>query len=580
MRAKMTLSVAFSAVALSGCATINPYIAPGKNTFSGHKEADGTYYGRLPASRDTAERLAESYRRANVEAASIRQGLAVGLPLLTASALFGASTGQSGNSNFVPAVGFGTAGVLTAAHLTDSPPRARIYNNGRAALACAVAQSGPYLVGKSEYDAYLAPSSQLSARIADVATQKARVDAYLAGKSGQELSYALVAIAQADAALASTTVTQQALGAYRGRMEGAPDRLDETIRRISISVDTQVQRTLASLDDIRAALDGMAPPPSSTTPSSDKTADAQGASPTATAPVSATTQDLNQEAKQLASLSNTLARADQAAKTFLLAMKAREDATAARDCVLQGITTFNVTVPPETTIAPGQNLEIAVESLGGPPKIDVSGPALPSPEVLATAPNRYRVRILTVAATPLGARTVSIISNDGLEDRTIGIVVGTKPATTTQITPPQGETGGAAVGDPMWYSPEVKALLEHGQRGGEPPAAMLETYARSHGKVTIWADSARTTPNADVNKLTADASAIVKASASGGALSPYERWWVTTERVKALQAKLGLAGAGVNGVLDAETRAKIKVRTGGERLSGDFLKSLGLPAPD
>jgi hypothetical protein len=118
----------------------------------------------LLAEHSSAQKQADTYRAAAEQHAGLKTGLAVGLPLLNAAALFHAATVRNDHSDFVPGVGFGSAAALGVGGLLSSPSREAIYLQAQAATLCSMSAFDVYLIDQVDYKTYLSDDKRMADR--------------------------------------------------------------------------------------------------------------------------------------------------------------------------------------------------------------------------------------------------------------------------------------------------------------------------------------------------------------------------------------------------------------------------------
>jgi hypothetical protein len=696
-------------VAAGGCALVSPYRTPLKDsagravTFNGKTEAELNLSDRevLYGARDQAEAMAESYRRAAIDHANAKTGLATSLVGVNTYALFAAATTNlpAHHKHLLPAVGFGSAGALNLGGLLISSPRQAVYLMGREVMLCAKTKTDPYVVARADeslldsrpnapatadpknlaralldlgrrleqsrmeaaglarvigavdnltqaqidLNAALAEAAgpeqrfheaefaraqsrrnlaaaqarkrrnskavaaaQKAADAADQAYIKARdsaepavlkvaelrrnIETYRAqiSASGVSPSSSELGEARQDESrlqdLIKTASDQQVaansmlddLDAVAGRRHGAGLALYGDIERISAEIDSQVQRTEPDLDSIRKALTTSAlastrdfPTASTTVPAGGAAANAGLRSPARTsAPplLRATSID------QLEAAIRDVADAELATKRVIDRIKSDEGKVSATSCSVEGLVGLRI-VPPAGPLAAAGQLQLSIFTNGAPPTVQIDGDGKGlTTEVLSTdaAHGGFQARITATGDANAGKRTLVVRSADGVELKYAPFEV-----TTGAKTPPLAAAGA----EPAWVAtaPNAARILAFGlaQNSNDYDKA-LGAYAQAHA-IHQAMDAA------DPTKVSSDilqAFGTVWEITDGQGIDPstpasdFERWWLTKDRIKALQALLAPSGAKLTEHLDADTRKALKVQKSSDHLTAAIVQSL------
>ena len=237
-------------LALSGCANVNPYVAPKSNISTG-----------IAGPADRAKALNDSLNyaihqgdlwrgKANAVANSQTALYAVALPTSAVAAYYGI-TGDRGSSAITALTGV-SAGAFGLSMLSQSRPRQAIYLAGTNAMACVVWSAAPFAMPQTVYDDVEAKAGTLGASAANVSAAAGDLlnEARLKATSGlpwtdEQKAYIEALAGQSEAAQAHLSGTAEIISSAYGLLS-AIDMAATQVTAHTLSIESMVNVQLAA----------------------------------------------------------------------------------------------------------------------------------------------------------------------------------------------------------------------------------------------------------------------------------------------------------------------------------------------
>ena len=388
---KVSLPVAL--FALSGCANVNPYVAPKSNISTGiASPADRAK--ALNDSLNYAIQQGDMWRgKANAVANSQTALYAVALPTSAVAAYYGI-TGDRGSSAITALSGV-SASAFGLAYLSQSRPRQAIYLAGTNAMACVVWSAAPFAMPQTVYNDIEAKAGTLGTSAAHVSAAASNLlnDARLQAASGlpwtdEQKAYIEALAGQAEAAQAHLAGTADIISsAYK--LLSAIDMAATQVSAHTLSIESMVNVQLAAREpspeavlqvarefsgSLKSLQSSLAPPaapavPNPAAPAAGTPADVakMGISTTDAQKITAAITDLSN--KQTA-LNNALRAYDGERATLVGRVAAHSNAVdaaaAIKACKAEGVQPMSIT-PAELTpaVKKGSTYEVTINGGSG-----------------------------------------------------------------------------------------------------------------------------------------------------------------------------------------------------------------------
>lgn len=252
---------------LQGCSLFNPHV--GSDITRPQVTADkSNFAGSLPEAIDYANDFRKAYYKAVGEQSKLRNGLALTLVPISATALFlGITSSSRASRDAITALGITGASAFALGAQFESNWRQRIYLAGSQVIGCAILAMRPYLIPTAEFNSFKAQLKKITPAIGIVENdinnlnrQISIVDAK--HEKERKAPPAILEEARAAVRFAETLIAKARKVESNGflveyKIEKGGITLVTTTDTIRDSVSVQVTKTEPSIESLAGILGGL-----------------------------------------------------------------------------------------------------------------------------------------------------------------------------------------------------------------------------------------------------------------------------------------------------------------------------------